>query len=319
MEEHITGTADSLAGEIVEMREVTKDLAAKEKQKRAELLFRRALGRMKHMSCGKVFAAWTKATSDSTRKRKMARQAINRFKNTWMSQCFNQWAGAVRSARKKKQEAILEEQTTKLQAVLARLDPDGDGVVDQDEFTEWAQIQALRVEAWERKLTAAMSELDTLTDRVESSVDQRTLESLAEELAKQNLTSETKMDELKDDLDAKIVEHGAMLDALAVATEGSLTVIPDGLKEWQAAVGQRIFEQVQPLMEDTRADFEKTVSSLEVSACCVSAGCPICRCGYACVVALTRHDIAIRLVACRYICVRIWTRWASGVRRTAPH
>ena len=50
----------------------------------------------------------------------------------------------VREAQKQRQQEAFQEQQASLHAVLARLDPDGDGVVDQNEFTEWAQIQALR-------------------------------------------------------------------------------------------------------------------------------------------------------------------------------
>ena len=58
--------------------------------------------------------------------------------------CSAQWAGAVRAAVKQRQQELWDQQQASLQQVLSRLDPDGDGVVDQDEFTTWAQQQAVR-------------------------------------------------------------------------------------------------------------------------------------------------------------------------------
>ena len=144
MEAQLSGAATSLAGEIGEMRALTEEMAQKERKRRIEGMARRAMGRMKNLSSSKVFAAWLKATQEGKRGKQMARKAISRFRNAWMSQCYNQWAGAVRISRKQRAEEIHEEQTSKLQAVLARLDPDGDGVVDQGEFTQWAQMQVSR-------------------------------------------------------------------------------------------------------------------------------------------------------------------------------
>eukprot|EP01045_Picozoa_sp_COSAG04_P035774 COSAG04_NODE_8407_length_980_cov_1.959137_1_plen_148_part_00 len=91
--------------------------------------------------------------------------------------CSAQWAGAVRAAVKQRQQELWDQQQASLQQVLSRLDPDGDGVVDQDEFTTWAQQQAVRVELWERQIGSAMAELQA---KVESAVDQ---EELAQRLA----------------------------------------------------------------------------------------------------------------------------------------
>ena len=129
VEEHIkrqiSGTVDGLADEIVEIREFTEELAEQEKRKRAEHLFRRAVGRIRHTLSAKVFTAWRAKTSESVRQRNLAKRAIGRFRNRWMGQAYNRWAGVVRIAQRKRQDMQLEEQAMQLQQVLSRLDPNG--------------------------------------------------------------------------------------------------------------------------------------------------------------------------------------------------
>ena len=50
----------------------------------------------------------------------------------------------------------------------------GDGVVTEDEFSSWAQEQAVRVQLWEQRLEDVLSEL---SEQVEKSVDQEALSS----------------------------------------------------------------------------------------------------------------------------------------------
>ena len=44
----------------------------------------------------------------------------------------------------------------------------GDGVVTEDEFSSWAQEQAVRVQLWEQRLEDVLSEL---SEQVEKSVE----------------------------------------------------------------------------------------------------------------------------------------------------
>jgi len=76
-----------------------------------------------------------------------------------MNSAFASWSGAARSARKHKQQQAWQAQEQAIQNVLSRLDPDGDGVVDQDEFTSWAKEQALRAELMAKQVDGALAEL----------------------------------------------------------------------------------------------------------------------------------------------------------------
>ena len=129
VEEHISqrvsSTVDGLTDEIVEIRGFTQELAELEKRKRAESMFRRAVGRIRHTTSSKVFSAWRAKTIDRVRQRNLARRAISRFRNLWLGQAYDRWSGAVRYAQKKRQDMQLEEQAEQLQEVLSRLDPNG--------------------------------------------------------------------------------------------------------------------------------------------------------------------------------------------------
>ena len=114
------------------------------RMKQAENLFRRAMGKMLNASTASCFEAWATKTAESLRQKELVRKVMRRFRNIHLSQCYNQWAGAVRAAVKQRQQELWDQQQASLQQVLSRLDPDGDGVVDQDEFTTWAQQQAVR-------------------------------------------------------------------------------------------------------------------------------------------------------------------------------
>ena len=131
LKQQISGAADELAEEIGEMRELTQKLAEQEKQKKIELLARRALGRIRNNLTLKAFTAWHTNTVERVRRQNLARRAIGRIRNVCMVAAFARWAGAVRSARKKRHDTQLEEQALQLQQVLSHLDLDG---------TEWAQV-----------------------------------------------------------------------------------------------------------------------------------------------------------------------------------
>ena len=113
--------------------------------------------------------AWASTTEEKREKKRLVRKVMLRFRNMHMSQCFTHWSGKIREMRKHQQDQAYQQQQASLQACLARLDPDGDGVVDQDEFTRWAKEQALRVELWEQKLDSAFVEL---RERVDETVNQ---------------------------------------------------------------------------------------------------------------------------------------------------
>ena len=163
---------DLVHGKLADVEEHTQQLAEQEKQKKIELLARRALGRIRNNLTLKAFTAWHTNTVERVRRQNLARRAIGRIRNVCMVAAFARWAGAVRSARKKRHDTQLEEQALQLQQVLSRLDPDGDGVVTEDEFTQWAKEQALRVQHWEQRLEDVLSEL---SEQVEKSVDQDVL------------------------------------------------------------------------------------------------------------------------------------------------
>lgn len=129
MKQQISGTADELADEIGEMREITQKLAEQERQKKVERLKRRVVGRFRNNVSSKAFHAWQKHTAERLRGKILVKRAIGRFRNLCMGHAFNRWAGAVRSARKRRQDALLEEQAEQIQQMMSRLDPNGAGLL----------------------------------------------------------------------------------------------------------------------------------------------------------------------------------------------
>ena len=125
MKQHVSGNFSRISDEIGEIRSFTEDLAEQQRRKRAETLFRRAVGRIRHTVSSKVFTAWHTIAIERVRQRKLAKRAVGRFRNIWMGQAFDRWSGAVRIAQKKRHGMQLEEQAEQLHEVLSRLDPNG--------------------------------------------------------------------------------------------------------------------------------------------------------------------------------------------------
>ena len=86
--------------------------------------------------------------------------------NRHIAQCFGQWAGTVRESKRQLHDEAWARHQQALNEVIARLDPDGDGVVDKDEFTEWAKSQALQMEMWKSQMAKSLSELDERTEEL---------------------------------------------------------------------------------------------------------------------------------------------------------
>ena len=125
MKQHVSGNFSRISDEIGEIRSFTEDLAEQQRRKRAENLFRRAVGRIRHTVSSKVFTAWHTMAIERVRQRNLAKRAVGRFRNIWMGQAFDRWSGAVRIAQKKRHGMQLEEQAEQLHEVLSRLDPNG--------------------------------------------------------------------------------------------------------------------------------------------------------------------------------------------------
>ena len=125
MKQHVSGNFSRISDEIGEIRSFTEDLAEQQRRKRAETLFRRAVGRIRHTVSSKVFTAWHTMAIERVRQRNLAKRAVGRFRNIWMGQAFDRWSGAVRIAQKKRHGMQLEEQAEQLHEVLSRLDPNG--------------------------------------------------------------------------------------------------------------------------------------------------------------------------------------------------
>ena len=125
IKQQVSSTVNGLTNEIVQIRGFTEELAEQEKRKRAETMFRRAIGRIRHTLSSKVFAAWRAMAVERVRQRKLAKRVIGRCRHRWMGQAFDRWSGAVRIAQKKRHGVQLEEQAEQLQEVLSRLDPNG--------------------------------------------------------------------------------------------------------------------------------------------------------------------------------------------------
>ena len=125
MKQHVSGNFSRISDEIGEIRSFTEDLAEQQRRKRAETLFRRAVGRIRHTVSSKVFTAWHTIAIERVRQRNLAKRAVGRFRNIWMGQAFDRWSGAVRIAQKKRHGMRLEEQAEQLHEVLSRLDPNG--------------------------------------------------------------------------------------------------------------------------------------------------------------------------------------------------
>lgn len=137
-----------LADALEEMR--AKEKEARERQKDAVL--RSAMAKMINSTTANCMSAWRRYVARTKRETQITRKVITFLRNRNMGGCFAQWAGAVRASVKQKQQDAYSKQSQALQQVLSRLDPDGDGVVDQDEFTSWAKEQAMRVEMMEQQV-----------------------------------------------------------------------------------------------------------------------------------------------------------------------
>ena len=255
MHKSLSSSADQLSGEIGQVRQLAAEMQEAEQKKRAEQMARRAMGKMNNMSTGSCFQTWSEKAAESRRQKQLTRQAAARFRNAYMVRCYNHWAGVVREAQKQRQQEAFQEQQASLHAVLARLDPDGDGVVDQNEFTEWAQIQALRVESWEKRLDSALSEG---REQLEQGADQAALESLSEEIVQRFAELET---QLRKSQSEQATEQATRTDAIGseLATAAAAT------QAWQSEESRRVFEHVRPLLAATVEETELSVKALEES------------------------------------------------------
>jgi hypothetical protein len=180
---HLDANFGEITGQLDEQRALAEQQEEQARLKRAEQLFQKAMGRMRNMSTATCMEAWKQTVAEAKHQRRLIRKVAQRFQNRHLSQCYGRWASQVRASQRQRQLDAAAEQRQFMSTVMARLDPDGDGVVDKDEFTEWAKGQAFRVESWKQELDGAMSALtqemhgaaQRLTERVEASVDQAEL------------------------------------------------------------------------------------------------------------------------------------------------
>ena len=107
------------------MREQAAAAENSAREKRADELLRRALGRMKSMSSSRVFTAWRTFLATSKRQKVVKQRVMKRLANVQVNRCFGTWAAAVRAATKEKQQQLFDSQQAAIEEVLARLDPDG--------------------------------------------------------------------------------------------------------------------------------------------------------------------------------------------------
>lgn len=125
MHQEISSNVGGLVGEMQTMREQAAAAENSAREKRADELLRRALGRMKSMSSSRVFTAWRTFLATSKRQKVVKQRVMKRLANVQVNRCFGTWAAAVRAATKEKQQQLFDSQQAAIEEVLARLDPDG--------------------------------------------------------------------------------------------------------------------------------------------------------------------------------------------------
>ena len=111
--------------------------------RRAEQLFQKAMGRMRHMLSSTCFEVWSTAAKEAVRQKQLVRKVMMRLQGSQFSRYFGQWSGAVRAALREKQEQLWDEQQQTLATAISSL---RDRVDDKFTTVEtWQDLEQTRV------------------------------------------------------------------------------------------------------------------------------------------------------------------------------